>query len=519
MRRTGAGRSIVRLAAAPCRCLAVVPERAAKSLRQGDSVWRLDTPSALPELQRKDGDLLEQLISRAAAAPRVLLPRGYPDTVAPGYVGYTSWLAAGLFAHSFTVMVSTNALLSGFFTEMSAASWLMKDLLPPLVAGTLASRIRTLEANPKRWLGAACFSNSLLGGVEFLIPHMLPKETWMVLAICTNVGKMTGYLVIGASRAVLQKTLATSDNLGEITTKLGMLGMLMHCFGAATALTLIHYLGFWGQLAAISTGAVVGFYAPVRASQCVVMSAVTIISLRRLVQRWAEERGPLDTSNLRWAEERGPRARAEATCAEVTCKRPPLGTAQDGQPDGTAPGGTARWRCPSPKKLHDELVARWSFRHSLAARASVWREIALADSGELRIGSAALHVGPALRAAVDVAAVARWSDDLRTAGVDLPSGWALGAGGDGRLLLLYSTTATAHDVVEGFAVAWLAAKQVPLGGRREEAVASLGAASLGWLPAWRRDAACLREAMDAAGWDCASCCADDVSRRVNWTYG
>ena len=505
MRRTGAGRSIVRLAAAPCRCLAVVPERAAKSLRQGDSVWRLDTPSALPELQRKDGDLLEQLFRRAAAAPRVLLPRGYPDTVAPGYVGYTSWLAAGLFAHSFTVMVSTNALLSGFFTEMSAASWLMKDLLPPLVAGTLASRIRTLEANPKRWLGAACFSNSLLGGVEFLIPHMLPKETWMVLAICTNVGKMTGYLVIGASRAVLQKTLATSDNLGEITTKLGMLGMLMHCFGAATALTLIHYLGFWGQLAAISTGAVVGFYAPVRASQCVVMSAVTIISLRRLVARWSEERGP--------------RARAEATCAEVTCKRPPLGTAQDGQPDGTAPGGTARWRCPSPKKLHDELVARWSFRHSLAARASVWREIALADSGELRIGSAALHVGPALRAAVDVAAVARWSDDLRTAGVDLPSGWALGAGGDGRLLLLYSTTATAHDVVEGFAVAWLAAKQVPLGGRREEAVASLGAASLGWLPAWRRDAACLREAMDAAGWDCASCCADDVSRRVNWTYG
>ena len=66
----------------------------------------------------------------------------------------------------------------------------------------------------------------------------------MALAICTNVGKMTGYLVIGASRAVLQKTLATGDNLGEITTKLGTLGMLMHCFGAATALTLIHHLGF-----------------------------------------------------------------------------------------------------------------------------------------------------------------------------------------------------------------------------------------------------------------------------------
>jgi hypothetical protein len=158
---------------------------------------------------------------------------------------------------------------------MSAASWLMKDLLPPLVAGALASRILTLEANPKRWLGAACFSNSLLGGVEFLIPHLLPKETWMVLAICTNVGKMTGYLVIGASRAVLQKTLATSDNLGEITTKLGMLGMLMHCLGAATALTLIHNLGFWGQLAAISTGA-----ASVLAYRAVTLTAATSVLLR-----------------------------------------------------------------------------------------------------------------------------------------------------------------------------------------------------------------------------------------------
>ena len=199
-----------------------MPDRAAQSLRQGQSEWRLDTSS--PELRRdNDNDsVLDQLLrSRAVATHRMLLPRGYPDSVSPGYLGYTSWLAVGLFAHSFTVMVSTNALLSGFFAEMSAASWLMKDLLPPLVAGTLASRIRTLEANPKRWLGAACFTNSLLGCTEFLIPHVLPKETWMALAICTNVGKMTGYLVIGASRAVLQKTLATGDNLGEITTKLG----------------------------------------------------------------------------------------------------------------------------------------------------------------------------------------------------------------------------------------------------------------------------------------------------------
>ena len=381
-------------------------------------------------------------------------------------------------------MVSTNALLSGFFAEMSAASWLMKDLLPPLVAGTLASRIRTLEANPKRWLGAACFANSLFGAVEFLIPHMLPKETWMALAICTNVGKMTGYLVIGASRAVLQKTLATSDNLGEITTKLGTLGMLMHCFGAATALTLIHHIGFWGQLGAISAGAAVGFYAPVRASQCVVMSAVTLVSLRRVVKRWAEQKV----------------------------------TPSSGAPIRT-PEGEAEGECPSPEQLHNELAARWSFVYSLAARASVWRELALADTGVYSVGPVKLHVAPALTSAADVAGAARWREELRAAGVEVPSGWTLGAGGSGRLILLYSTSATPEDVIEGFAVSWFAAQQaaLPLSGEREEAVAGLGASSLAYLSAWRCDATRLRHAMDDAGWQCATCCADDVSRRVDWT--
>jgi hypothetical protein len=31
-----------------------------------------------------------------------------------------------------------------------------------------------------------------------------------------------------------------------VTAKLGTLGMLMHCFGALTALTLVQVLGFWG---------------------------------------------------------------------------------------------------------------------------------------------------------------------------------------------------------------------------------------------------------------------------------
>ena len=48
---------------------------------------------------------------------------------------------------------------------------------------------------------------------------------------------------------------------------------------------------------------------------------------------------------------------------------------------------------------------------------------------------------------------------------------------------------------------------------------SVAAAEVLWGPLreWRRDAVALREAMQDAGWQCASCrVADDASRRVQW---
>jgi len=103
-------------------------------------------------------------------------------------------------------------------------------------------------------------------------------------------------------------------------------------------------------------------------------------------------------------------------------------------------------------------------------------------------------------------------------GAPPPPAWTLGAGGQGRLLLLYGANATAAEVIEGFAVAWFAADAVAtdLGGERATAAASLERASAASLPAWRRAGAELREAMEAAGWQCAACSIDDVSRRVRW---
>ena len=136
----------------------------------------------------------------------------------------------------------------------------------------------------------------------------------------------------------------------------------------------------------------------------------------------------------------------------------------------------------------------------------------------VHVGAVSLLVGPALDCAQDVSALAHWRAAMVAAGAPPPPAWTLGAGGQGRLLLLYGANATAAEVIEGFAVAWFAADAVAtdLGGERATAAASLERASAASLPAWRRAGAELREAMEAAGWQCAACSIDDVSRRVRW---
>ena len=156
--------------------------------------------------------------------------------------------------------------------------------------------------------------------------------------------------------------------------------------------------------------------------------------------------------------------------------------------------------------------------YSLLARTSIWRELLVADPGVLRVGDVSLHIAPVLSSPDDVAAFVGWRDQLRRAGANVPDAWTLGAGGEGRLLLLYTADATPADVIEGFIVAWLAAQEAaaPLANRREAAADGLAAFSVGSLSDWRRDSAALRDEMEAAGWQCATCCVDDTSRRVEW---
>jgi len=89
-------------------------------------------------------------------------------------------------------------------------------------------------------------------------------------------------------------------------------------------------------------------------------------------------------------------------------------------------------------------------------------------------------VGPAVSSPGDVAALLAWRRAAREGGGESPP-WTLCASGGGRLLLLYDTHAAPADVIDGFAVAWLAAAaSAPSlrGGR--EAPNAAQSAGLGW---------------------------------------
>eukprot|EP00756_Hemistasia_phaeocysticola_P064577 Hpha_TRINITY_DN7907_c0_g1::TRINITY_DN7907_c0_g1_i3::g.145974::m.145974 len=82
---------------------------------------------------------------------------------------------------------------------------------------------------------------------------------------------MAGYLTIGAARAVMQQSLATGNNLGEITAKLGTMGMVLHALGSLAALSVAQVFGVQGQAMALGLAVFLCGYAPLQATRYITL--------------------------------------------------------------------------------------------------------------------------------------------------------------------------------------------------------------------------------------------------------
>ena len=98
-------------------------------------------------------------------------------------------------------------------------------------------------------------------------------------------------------------------------------------------------------------------------SQCVVMSSVTSVSLRRLCQRFAAHRAAAAASA----------SSPDATTATSSPTSTATATDADASAAAAAAAADGAWVCPTPEQLHAELAARWHALYSLAARAGAWR--------------------------------------------------------------------------------------------------------------------------------------------------
>lgn len=189
--------------------------------------------------------------SAASRALALLLPSGYPASVAPTYARYSAWASAATVFSSTAGVLATQSLLfalgvgAGVAVPASAAwQWVCKDGLGQL-GGVLYAAVvgDRFDADPKRWRLAAALASDAAGALEVsmaLAPGAVP---FLPLAAVSNVGRNVSWLSASATRASLHQALAVRGNLADVTAKAGSQITAAATAGTALGVALSPFLG------------------------------------------------------------------------------------------------------------------------------------------------------------------------------------------------------------------------------------------------------------------------------------
>lgn len=180
----------------------------------------------------------------------LLLPAQYPQSVAPGYLGFASFCFVGSIAGSAAMVLSTQTLLLavgivGQNVQHSsimagAFNWVMKDFVGQLGGVFFASQMgktRSFDSNPKRWRMVAAMALDSATFLEILSP-LFPAYLVLPVASVANIGKNIGFLTASASRAALHQSIAISGNLGDVTAKSGSQSIMASLIGTSLGIGL-----------------------------------------------------------------------------------------------------------------------------------------------------------------------------------------------------------------------------------------------------------------------------------------
>lgn len=165
------------------------------------------------------------------------MPKGYPNTTSPGFQRFFYLSQANSFVSNFASSIGFQSLLNGFFLGSSPQLWMLKDLVPALLAAYLANRVVSYENRPKFWFSLSVFMSNVSVISDMLIPSLVPQHL-LSAAIITSTVKQSSSLMYFVSRAAALQHFATHNNLAELTKKFNSFGMVNYT--VATALGIVY---------------------------------------------------------------------------------------------------------------------------------------------------------------------------------------------------------------------------------------------------------------------------------------
>ena len=214
--------------------------------REGGSGWdapaggRVPVPEGRPALALA-GPALREL-------RKVFLPRGYPNSVGPGYLEYVGWQWAHHAAASANGVLASSFLLyavglgSGAIPTAGALNWVLKDGIGQL--GTLLfGRFlgHRFDVQAKSWYLAA--SAKLNAGMALEMATFAAPSLFLPLGSAANAVKGLAWMCGGSTRSAFNVGFARANNVADITAK-------------ATSQTISSFLA--GNSVGMATAAAVG---------------------------------------------------------------------------------------------------------------------------------------------------------------------------------------------------------------------------------------------------------------------
>lgn len=169
------------------------------------------------------------------------MPEGYPDTTADGFRRFFYLSQGSAFVSNFSSSIGYQSLLSGFFLTASPQMWMLKDLIPALLAAYMANRVVSYENRPKFWFCVSVFMSNVTVMTDMLIPTLAPSYL-VVAAITTSTVKQSASLMYFIARASALQHFSINNNLADITKKFNSFGMVNYTIASALGIVFCTYM-------------------------------------------------------------------------------------------------------------------------------------------------------------------------------------------------------------------------------------------------------------------------------------